>query len=185
MCIVSRGWHVYVHVYVCGMLLAQADSCDISDFRCLAKLSSQLKEFAFMADACNLSTPGDLAHAHAAGARPGVGYDFSGVRIAVSKLLPSTTVNIFSCNEVDENCVEGGLSRHFIPGLLEQWQRTAVGPLHNSADPKVLAALREDQHVHEQMSRLATASRRTADEPLTHDELQSLSLDALEIGARW
>ena len=81
--------------------------------------------------------------------------------------------------------MEGGLSRHFIPGLLEQWQRTAVGPLHNSADPKVLAALREDQHVHEQMSRLATASRRTADEPLTHDELQSLSLDALEIGARW
>jgi hypothetical protein len=132
----------------------QSDSCDVDDFRSLAKLSAQLKEFAWCSDSCTLTTPGDLAHA------AGAGIDmrgYGGLNIAVSKMLPHTTVHIFSCYE--ELLDEGGLSRHFLPCLLEPWQREALGPLHNSKDPQVLELLIADQHVDAELNAHARAIR--------------------------
>jgi len=148
----TRVAHAIHQHGVLESLYIVADSCEIDDFSPLGKLASQLKELAFNADSCELSTPGEH------GIEPEED-TFARLRMAISEMLPSTTVNLFTCYESggwpDE---EGGLSRHFLPDLLESWQRQALGPLHNSTQPSVLRSLRDDQRVNSLMAAMARQS---------------------------
>ena len=130
------------------------DSSVIDDWSGLKSLQSQLIEFVFVADDCELGHGGTV---------------FSGsdwetrLTEAVAQLLPCANVRICNAYSFAEGIdVVEPTARHLLPAVLEPWQPGSLGPLHNAVESMALARLRDDLSIDGTLSALISNMRASA-----------------------